>query len=151
MKNLIFLALCISFAFCACKKEDKTDYDARDKKIIERYIDSLDLKNVIATESGLHYIVLDPGDAARPTLSSTLTVAYKGYLTDGYVFDETKTSPVGLVLSQTVKGWQEGLQKFGRGGRGILLIPSNLGYGSKAQTNIPAHSVLIFEFRLVTF
>ena len=34
---------------------------------------------------------------------------------------------------------------FKKGGKGILLIPSALGYGDKSVGNIPANSVLIFE------
>jgi FKBP-type peptidyl-prolyl cis-trans isomerase FkpA len=77
---------------------------------------------------------------------------YKGYLTDGTVFDESKTgSPATFALKTVIPGWQEGLQLIGVKGKIKLLIPSALGYGSTAKTNIPANSVLIFDIELVEF
>jgi len=35
------------------------------------------------------------------------------------------------------------------GGEGIFFIPSNLGYGGDEKEDIPAHSVLIFEVKLM--
>ncbi len=36
-----------------------------------------------------------------------------------------------------------------KGGKGKIIIPSGLGYGSKSISEIPANSVLIFEIELV--
>jgi FKBP-type peptidyl-prolyl cis-trans isomerase FkpA len=80
---------------------------------------------------------------------STVTVAYKGYLTDGTVFDESDSNGITFSLRNVIQGWQEGIPLFKEGGSGMLLIPSALGYGSSSQGQIPANSVLIFEITLI--
>ena len=85
----------------------------------------------------------------QPTSSSYVTVVYKGYLTDGNVFDQSKSTGLGISLTNVIKGWQEGIPYFKVGGKGKLLIPSALGYGAQTQGNIPANSVLIFDITLL--
>jgi FKBP-type peptidyl-prolyl cis-trans isomerase FkpA len=52
-------------------------------------------------------------------------------------------------LSGVIKGWQEGLQFFGKGGKGMLLVPSKMGYGSKPPAGIRVNAVLIFNIHLI--
>ena len=48
-----------------------------------------------------------------------------------------------------IRGWTEGITYFKEGGSGILLVPSQLGYGSEDYRGIPGCSVLIFEIDLL--
>jgi FKBP-type peptidyl-prolyl cis-trans isomerase FkpA len=84
-----------------------------------------------------------------PNINSLVTVAYKGTLTDGTIFDQSSSSGATFPLSNVIQGWQEGIPLFSEGGSGILLIPSALGYGSQPVGNIPENSVLIFEVTLL--
>ncbi len=130
-----------------CKKEE--DLKEKDDQIIREYLET---HNLVAekTASGLYYIIDVPGVFPKPSANSTVTVHYKGYLTNKSVFDSTEgDDPATFPLSGVIEGWQEGLQYFGEGGEGILLIPSHLGYGSSIMPGIPANSVLIFEIRLI--
>jgi FKBP-type peptidyl-prolyl cis-trans isomerase FkpA len=130
---------------------DTTDYGPIDKKIIEDYLSENNL-TAQSTASGLYYILDKQGGANAPNINSVVVANYKGYLTDGTVFDESKTgSPATFALKAVIPGWQEGLQLIGVKGKIKLLIPSALGYGSTAKTNIPANSVLIFDIELVEF
>lgn len=147
MNKVLFYLLTI-LSFTACKKEDKTDYSQVDKEIIEKYISDHNL-NAQSTSSGLYYVIEDEGNGARPTSSSSVNVIYKGYLTNGKVFDESGPFGASFKLSQVIKGWQEGIPLFKEGGKGKLLIPSELAYGSNAPGGgIPAHAVLIFDIEL---
>ena len=134
-------------AFSSCKKEE-VDYTQIDEDIIKQYITDNNL-TATATGTGLYYVVDTPGNGAQPSSQSTVTVAYKGYLSNGSVFDESASSGISFSLTSVIQGWQEGIPYFKEGGSGILLIPSALGYGSQATSGIPANSVLIFEVELI--
>jgi FKBP-type peptidyl-prolyl cis-trans isomerase FkpA len=141
-KNLILLASVLLF-FSYCKKA-KTD-----KQKIEEYVANNNLHGTF-TESGLYFIVDVPGTNGSPALSNTVKVEYTGYLLDGTKFDGTANGfPIEFGLSQVILGWQEGIPKFQKGGKGKLIIPSNLAYGSQAVGTIPANSVLVFDIFLV--
>lgn len=142
MRTLPILLALLVLAGCG---KDQFDID---QEIIADYVSD----NTLAaekTESGLWYVIQAPGAGARPTLQDEVTVHYKGYLTDGTVFDETGAQPISFPLSNVIRGWQEGIPLFREGGQGLLLIPSDLGYGSRSVGSIPAHSVLVFEVELV--
>ena len=97
----------------------------------------------------MYYVVNGTGNGEFPNINSLVTVAYKGTLTDGTIFDQSGASGATFPLSNVIQGWQEGIPLFSEGGSGILLIPSALGYGNQALGSIPANSVLIFEVTLL--
>ena len=130
----------------ACRK--KTDQTALDESIITKYISDNKL-NATATGSGLYYVTNLKGTGASPNINSNVTVKYTGYLTNGNVFDQTTSGGATFKLSGVIKGWQEGIPLFNKGGKGKLLIPSALGYGSQATGSIPANSVLIFDVEIL--
>ena len=81
-----------------------------------------------------------------------MQVRYKGYLLDGAVFDETTgNNTVVFFLSQVIRGWQVAVPLLQKGGKGMFIIPSGLGYGRAPQPRIPGNSILIFEIELVNF
>ena len=147
MKRLFFLSLFSSiFIFNTCNKN--VDYNQLDEEIILQYISDNNL-NAEPTGSGLYYVVSNTGNGDYPDINSIVTVAYKGTLTDGTIFDQSGTSGATFPLSNVIQGWQEGIPLYSEGGSGILLIPSSLGYGNQAVGSIPANSVLIFEVTLL--
>ena len=105
---------------------------------------------VTVAESGLQYEIIEKGNEVVPAMSDTLWVRYKGTLVDGTVFDEVPADaePVRLFLTQVIKGWQEGLQLIGEGGKIKLYIPSNLGYGERGNQAIKPNAALIFDIEL---
>ena len=144
MRSLLVLCLALVVGFSACKKQT-----AKDQKIIEDYMED---NNITATktESGLWYRIDPQGTGQMPTLSDNVTVHYKGYLTDGTVFDQTDSQPLeDFPLAAFIEGWKEGLQLVKEGGEILLLIPSHLGYGNRPAGDIPPNSVLIFEVELI--
>jgi FKBP-type peptidyl-prolyl cis-trans isomerase FkpA len=95
-------------------------------------------------------VINEPGDGAQPTSSSNVTVAYKGYYSNGSIFDQSKAAGISFGLNQVIKGWTEGIPYFKVGGSGILLVPSHLGYGPFDYSGIPGGSVLIFDVKLIS-
>jgi len=146
--NKFLCCLLILLCFSTCKKKKTVDQPATDEKIITDYISANKL-SATATGSGLYYVIKSQGSGKQPNANSTVKVNYKGYLTNGNVFDQSASAGVSFSLSQVIPGWQEGIPYFKNGGKGILLIPSALGYGATAQASIPANSVLIFDIELL--
>ena len=109
--------------------------------------------DVETTESGLHYKVLDPGTGDKPSLTDSVLVHYKGTLIDGTQFDSSydRGAPATFGLNQVVKGFGEGLTKIGAGGKIILYIPSELGYGNSPRPGgaIKPGDTLVFECELL--
>ncbi|MBK8068894.1 MAG: FKBP-type peptidyl-prolyl cis-trans isomerase [Rhodanobacteraceae bacterium] len=108
--------------------------------------------NMITTASGLQYEVLTEGTGPKPKASDTVTVHYKGTLTNGKVFDSSydRGEPISFPLDRVIKGWTEGLQLMSVGSKYRLTIPSQLGYGAAGAGGvIPPNATLIFEVELL--
>jgi FKBP-type peptidyl-prolyl cis-trans isomerase FkpA len=152
LRKFIAFSLLLVIAISCEETEEVVDYGPIDQKIIEDYLLAHDL-TAQSTSSGLYYIIQNPGTVNHPSVKSIVSVNYKGYLTDGTIFDSSfkNGKPSDLILSAMIQGWQEGLPFIGAGGQIQLFIPSELAYGSKARGIIPANSVLIFEIGLVDF
>lgn len=105
------------------------------------------------SESGLYYKILDPGVDEKPTLEDSVLVNYKGTLIDGTQFDSSydRGEPAEFPLNGVVPGFGEGLTKIGAGGKIILYIPSELGYGNSPRPGGPIKpgDALIFECELI--
>lgn len=150
MKNFLS-ALLILTLFISCTKDlgVETDYTAKNEKEISDFV----TKNKLTaqrSDSGLYYVITEPGTGTQPTATSSVTVAYKGYFTDGTKFDESDAKGLTFRLNQVIKGWTEGIQYFKTGGSGMLLVPAHLGYGSYNYSGIPGGSVLIFDVKLIS-
>lgn len=141
---LIAVALVL---FIACYKVK--DYSEENEQEILTYLEDNNL-TAQKSSSGLYYIINNEGSGTRPSSSDNVTVAYKGYFTNGSVFDESNSSGISFNLQQVIDGWTEGIPLFKEGGNGVLLIPSSLGYGNSANGSIPGGSVLIFDINLIS-
>lgn len=107
--------------------------------------------SVQVTESGLQYIIREAGNEVKPTAQDTVFVNYKGTLIDGTVFDQSNTpNGIQMNLNMVIKGWTEGLQLIGEGGKMKLIIPSELGYGAQGNRGIAPNSTLLFDIELVS-
>ena len=150
MKQLLSTLLVLTL-FISCPKDTKTvtDYTAKNEQEIKDYLAKNNLTAQRST-SGLYYIINEQGTGTQPTAASNVTVAYKGYFTNGNVFDQSKAEGISFGLNQVIKGWTEGIPYFKTGGSGVLLIPSHLGYGSTNNGPIPGGSVLIFDVKLIS-
>ena len=110
------------------------------------------LKNegVQATESGLQYTIIEAGNEIRPAAADTVWVKYTGTLIDGTKFDESQAAEgTRMLLNRVIKGWTEGLQLIGEGGKIKLFIPADLAYGENGSRGIEPNSALIFDVELL--
>ena len=103
-------------------------------------------------DNGVMYRVLEEGSGTRkPTPRSIVYVHYTGKLIDGTVFDTTKgdSLPALFMVGDLIMGWQIVLTRMHEGNKWEVYIPAKWGYGATKMDDIPAHSTLIFELKLV--
>ena len=108
-------------------------------------------EGVKTTASGLQYKVMTEGNGAQPKATDTVTVNYRGTLTDGTEFDSSykRNQPASFPVGGVIKGWTEALQLMKAGSKYQLFIPADLAYGKEGRPGIPPNSVLIFEVELM--
>lgn len=132
------------------------------------------------TESGLLYKVIEPGDMAQVSTSTKdkVEVHYTGRTREGKVFDSSyfanlpkerqqmmrQYAPdrfdeegnylgdqtVSFELERVIRGWTEGMQLIGPGGKIILYIPAELAYGARGPREIGPNAALEFEVELIS-
>ena len=109
---------------------------------------------VVTAASGLQYVDLVAGSGREAHAGETAIVHYTGKLTNGTQFDSSKdrNEPFSFRLGagRVIKGWDEGVEGMKIGGIRKLVIPPQLGYGSRgAGSAIPPNATLIFEVELL--
>ena len=76
MKHLLSALLALTlFISCSKDKTESIDYVAKNEQEIKDYIAKNNL-TAQRSDSGLYYIIENPGTGANPTASSNVTVAY---------------------------------------------------------------------------
>ena len=101
------------------------------------------------------------GEGREAEKGLTITVHYSGWIYDeneddkkGNKFDSSKdrNEPFTFVLGvgQVIKGWDDGFTGMKIGGTRTIIIPSEMGYGSRgAGSVIPPNADLIFDVELL--
>jgi len=110
-------------------------------------------EGVSITHTGLKSKTLRPGrGGGHPASFHTVTAHYKGWTTDGKVFDTSylRGEPSQFPLDQVIPGWTEGLQLMTRGEKRRFWIPAKLAYGDHPTGGQPAGE-LIFDIELIDF
>ncbi|WP_199727774.1 FKBP-type peptidyl-prolyl cis-trans isomerase [Corallococcus sp. CA049B] len=147
------LLLCAVLALAGCGDDDSSSSGDPAKVT---YAESLgvDLSAMNKSESGLYTQDLVVGTGKEAVNKSYVYVHYAGWLPDGSMFDNSRArgEPIDFVLGNgdVIKGWEEGLIGMRVGGKRKLVIPSDLGYGSRGSAPvIPSNAVLVFDVELM--
>lgn len=114
----------------------------------------VDLASMTKTPSGLAYKDAKVGTGPVAKAGQTATVQYTGWLPDGTKFDSSRDRnepfnfPIGA--GHVIKGWDEGVAGMKVGGRRLLVIPPDLGYGARGAGGvIPPNATLVFDVELL--
>ncbi len=112
------------------------------------------LSGMTTTASGLQYKDTQIGSGAEATPGKMVSVHYTGWLQNGVKFDSSLDRGQPFTLSvgvgQVIPGWDEGLVGMKVGGKRLLVIPPELGYGAAGSPPvIPPNATLIFEVELL--
>jgi len=140
----------------AAKQQERTKALAeKNKKDGEAFLAANKKKaGVKVLPSGLQYKVITEGNGKMPKATDTVTVNYKGMLTDGTEFDSSykRNEPATFPVSGVIKGWTEALQLMKEGSKWQLVIPADLAYGERGTMGGPIgpNAVLIFEVELLS-
>lgn len=101
----------------------------------------------------LTYTDLDKGKGEEVKKLDYVAVHYTGKLTNGTKFDSSrdrnKPFVVQIGTGQVIQGWDEGIPGMKVGGKRMLYIPPELGYGDRDMGKIKPNSKLIFEVEVV--
>jgi peptidylprolyl isomerase len=144
--TLIFQTQLISVT----KQDTNLDFANNSAEVLKRY------PNAKSTPSGLWYVVVSEGSGEKAVAGKTVSVHYKGMLSDGSVFDNSydRGSPIEFPLGQgrVIPGWDEGIALMKTGDKFLLIIPSQLGYGPSGAGGgaIPPDATLVFETELIS-
>ncbi len=145
----------IALSLLACKKEEKAQrQEAAPAKTAElKEIRIPD--NVLTTDSGLQYIVLEEGNGVQPEKGQEVSAHYTGMLMSGKKFDSSydRNEPIvfHVGVGEMIPGFDEGLSTMKVGEKRRLFIPPSLAYGEGGIPGvIPPKATLVFDVELVT-
>lgn len=98
MKYILLPLILLTFISCSTNNDtEQKDFRTENNQEIIDYIAANNL-NAQESASGLYYVINEPGTGVQPTTTSNVTVAYKGYFTDGNVFDESSATGISFSL-----------------------------------------------------
>lgn len=122
------------------------------EKVEQRWPDAQKLS------TGLRFVIVKQGDRSGPTPAAgeRVKVLYRGALLDGTVFDEAQDPAMPFSprvgRGELIEAWDQALTRMHRGEKWILIVPYELGYGTRGNPpKIPRRATLVFEMELLDF
>jgi len=138
------------------------DIDAYEQAHIDSYMDTVAVSDTIhdpIADVVMYYMIDHETDGTAIGPDSVVAVAYKGYLADGRVFDESSVedSSTFTVGEDIIPGWELGLQRMKAGEKGRFVIPYQLAYGEEGRKDtqsglrtIPPYETLFFDIEILS-
>ncbi|MGK0270359.1 MAG: FKBP-type peptidyl-prolyl cis-trans isomerase FkpA [Cocleimonas sp.] len=151
IKNILTLTASVSLSFLLLGCGGNANSDAK----------SVEVAVPKATGTSFQKIDTKVGDGAVAESGQTISVHYTGWLYDaeasdkrGEKFDSSldRGQPFEFPLGggRVIKGWDSGFTGMKVGGKRTLIIPAEMGYGSRgAGRSIPPNATLLFDVELL--
>jgi len=128
----------------------------REVKAVEGYLADNKIK-AEKTAKGTYVVVQTLGDGPQVDSGKQISVRYTGkFFPSGKTFESNMTGPGNepykfvVGQAQIIQGWDDGLRKFKKGGKGSLYVPAFLAYGQTPGG--PSHKPfenLMFDVEIV--
>ncbi|UXP31138.1 FKBP-type peptidyl-prolyl cis-trans isomerase [Reichenbachiella agarivorans] len=149
--------------------QSESDVFENEIEQIQAYISDQNLDDVIPSSSGLYFKTLEAGDGDTPDTYSQVTLNFKRRYLDGTLIQETtagKPLVVNMGSDQLVEGFHQGVMKMKKGEKALLIMPSDIAFGSSVQvipsnlreelfdlgyitTNVRPYSPVLYEVELL--
>lgn len=153
----MLLAL-LALSAAGCLKGTEVDPGTPSDPATETFAASLgvNISQMTKVSNNLYIQDVVNGAGAQAVSGKTLSVTYTGWLKDGTKFDSNSyTFPLGVQA--VIPGWDQGLVGMHAGGKRLLVIGSELAYGSAGRSPppgvsgpaIPPNATLVFVVQLV--
>lgn len=138
----------------ALQEEEMKGQETRDADLLAAYLKKNNI-NAERVGRGTYVTVQSAGEGPLADSGKFVSVRYRGkVMTTGKEFEtnmeagkDPLTFPLGM--KQVITGWDEGLTKFGKGGKGTLYIPGFLAYGMRPGPGGQPNESLIFDVEMV--
>ena len=106
------------------------------------------------TVTGLRYIVMREGQGELIKPGDKVDVCYIGRLLRGKIFEQVldHQHPLSFRVRryEVIEGWDQILQLMKRGEKRLVIIPSEMAYGSRGNPPIiPRDATLVFEMEVI--
>ena len=125
----------------------------REIKAVEDYLAKNNIK-AEKTEKGTYVVINSPGDGPQVDSGKQVSVRYTGkLLPSGKEFESNMKGPgepykFVVGQAQIIQGWDDGLRKFKKGGKGTLYIPAFLAYDQSPGPGHKPYENLIFDVEI---
>lgn len=137
------------------REEEVAIEKSKESKAVEEYITSHKI-NAEKTEKGTYVEVQTAGDGPAVDSGKQVSVRYTGKLfPSGKVFETNMNppanEPIKFVIGRrsVIPGWDDGLKKFKKGGKGTLYIPAYMAYDAQPGPGNKPYENLIFDIEIV--
>lgn len=157
MKRAGWAAVVVALAapLAACNKE--TPFEVIEQVAFDPSL-GINLSVMTRLPEGVYIFddVVGTGPPIAPL--DSVTVSHTGWLRDAQVFSDGTFCVIYLGTQGTqacpnynlIDGVEIGMDGMALGGRRLMIIPPELGYGSNPVSFIPKGAVLVFEFEIVS-
>jgi FKBP-type peptidyl-prolyl cis-trans isomerase len=110
---------------------------------------------VTALPSGVQYRVIEPGNGAQPTSTSTVQVHLRGSISTGQEFANTYSTanaqPATFKINEfPLAGLKEALVMMPVGSRWEIYIPADKAYGNDPRSPIGPSQAIVFDVKLIS-
>lgn len=151
--HIIIVSLFLSaLLFTSCMDSTSSEFDDYDNtQDLEFLEENAQREDVMVTDSGLQYRVIEDSTGVSPTDETAVVMHYTMSLVDGTELANTYEfeRPQMYSVNQLIAGLREGLQIMNVGAIYELVLPAELAFGDDPPQGIPPGATLIYEMELI--